>query len=62
MLPVEEGISTVDGGDRRVGEAAGILEAFLVYHVGRELRSLRVMREVLGDRRKGKGERAKGRT
>jgi len=29
--------------------------------VGRELRSLRVMREVLEDRRKGKGERAKGR-
>jgi len=46
-LPVEEGVSTVDGRNRRVREAARILEAFFVYHVGRELRSLRVMREVL---------------
>jgi hypothetical protein len=55
MLPVEEGISTVDGRNRCVREAARILEAFFVHHVGRELRSLRVMREVLADRRKVKG-------
>ena len=57
-LPVEKGVSTAKGGTRRVGEAAKILEAFLVYHVGRELRSLRVMREVqknIGERSKGKG-------
>ena len=59
---MEKGVSAVDGRSRCVREAAKILEAFLAYHVGRELRSLRVMREVLGDRAKGKGERAKGRT
>jgi hypothetical protein len=57
MLPVETGVSTADGRNRRVSEAARILEAFFVYHVGRELRSLRVMRAVLGDRRKGRGHR-----
>jgi DNA repair protein RecO (recombination protein O) len=61
-LPVDKGVSTADGGNRRVREAARLLEAFLAYHVGRELKSLRVMREVLADRRKGKGEREKGRT
>ena len=52
MLSVEEGISVVDGRDRRVREAARILEAFFVYHVGRELRSLRVMKDVLAQRRR----------
>jgi DNA repair protein RecO (recombination protein O) len=46
-LPIEQGISLADGEKRSVREAEGILEAFLVYHVGREFRSLRVMREVL---------------
>jgi hypothetical protein len=50
MLPVAEGISMADGRNRLVREAARILESFLVYHVGRELRSLRVMREVLVQR------------
>ncbi len=58
--PLEEGISTAGAMDRHVREGAKILEAFLGYHVGRELRSLRVMREVLGDRRKG--PKAKGET
>ncbi len=46
-LPIKDGISLAGGDDRRVREAAKILEAFLVHHVGRELRSLRVMREAL---------------
>ena len=46
-LPIEQGVSLADGENRSVREAEGILEAFLVYHVGREFRSLRVMREVL---------------
>ena len=54
-LPVDKGVSTAEEGDRRVHEAARILEAFFLYHVGRELRSLRVMREVLADRLKVKG-------
>ncbi len=56
-MPFEEGILLASGGDKRLGEAEKILEAFLVYHVGREFRSLRVMREVLEERRKAKGER-----
>lgn len=60
-LPVDKGVTAADGRNRHVREAARILEAFLAYHVGQELRSLRVMREVLGVRRKGKGERTKGR-
>ena len=50
-------MSLVAGKDKRVREAEKILEDFLAYHVGRELRSLRVMREVLSDRSKVKGER-----
>ncbi len=45
-VPMEEGVLAAEGTKRRVREAARILEAFLAYHVGRELRSLRVMREV----------------
>ncbi len=60
MTSVEQGVTLVDGGDKRVREAEKILGDFLTYHVGRELRSLRVMREVLADREKdaeAKGER-----
>ncbi len=49
-VPFEQGVPLKGAGDRRLGEAEQILEAFLVFHVGRELRSLRVMREVLADR------------
>ena len=59
-LPMEQGISLADGGENRVRDAEKILEAFLLYHVGREFRSLRVMRQVLEERRKGpkvKGKR-----
>ena len=52
-MSIEQGVSIVDGKDRRVREGQKILEDFLAYHVGRELRSLRVMREVLSDRSKG---------
>jgi DNA repair protein RecO (recombination protein O) len=58
-LPIEEGISLAQRDDKRVREAENILEAFLVHHVGRDLRSLRVMREVLRERPKAKGQRAK---
>jgi DNA repair protein RecO (recombination protein O) len=59
--PLKEGVCKSTGKDQNFLEAERILEAFLAYHVGREFRSLRVMREVLGDRRKGEVERAKGR-
>jgi len=52
-VPMEEGMIAADAADRRISEAVKILEAFLAYHVGRELRSLRVMREVLADRGRG---------
>jgi DNA repair protein RecO (recombination protein O) len=46
-MPMEQGIALAEEGDSRVREAERILEAFFLYHVGKELRSLRVMREVL---------------
>jgi DNA repair protein RecO (recombination protein O) len=46
--PIEEGVCLAERQDRSVHEAKRILEAFLVYHVGREIRSLRVMKEALG--------------
>jgi DNA repair protein RecO (recombination protein O) len=50
VLPMKEAVSTAGAADRRAREAARLLEAFLTYHAGRELRSLRVMREVLSKR------------
>lgn len=47
---IEEGVSAAAGRERGLREAATLLEAFLAYHVGRELRSLRVMKEVLAKR------------
>lgn len=52
VLPMEQGVSAADAGDRTVREAGQLLEAFLAYHTGRELRSLRVMQEVLSKRQK----------
>lgn len=46
-MPIEQGVSLAEGQDRSVRQAERILEAFVVYHLGREFRSLRVMREVL---------------
>lgn len=51
-LPIEQGLALAQGADRSVQEAEKMIEAFLLYHVGRELRSLRVMREILRDCRK----------